>query len=210
MWKWIVALLLFGVLGCMGAVGAGGWWWWSNEKARAQAVAVELAEAEQAREAAVEQVAVEADRANRLEEARVAYGAGNHAVAVDAYTDVLEADPAQGEAWLGRGRSYAQLDRLDLAEGDLRRATQLDPTRVEGWESLAWVLARNGRDAEAVTALDRLVALDPVNAKAIRDRANARYRSGDVGGAVFDAKRACSMGLAEGCALEEKIRAATR
>lgn len=210
MWKWLLVVVLLGTVGCAGVLGAG---LYAYQRYRAVA-ALELIEASAAASAAeaaaAEMTRVEATRIDSLAEARASYAAGDYTRAVDAFGEVLEVDPTSAEARLGRGRSYARLERLDLAEQDLRQSTRDDPTDRAGWESLAWVLTQNGRDAEAVDALDRLVKLDEADPKPLRDRANARYRTGDIAGAREDARRACTLGLSEGCTLEEKIVAATR
>jgi putative thioredoxin len=210
MWKWIVGgVVLVGLLVCVGGAGGLGWWFWQSREAELAARASEIAVAE-ASARAVEESRVASERVrDRLGAARRAVEAGDHAAAVDAFGDVLELEPEHPEARLGRGRAYARLERLDLAEEDLRVAVRLDPRSKEGWEALAWVLGQGGRDIEAVEALDQLLALDDRNARAWRDRANARYRGGDVRSAREDAARACALGLADACTLEERIRDAS-
>lgn len=210
MWKWLLALAVVGLVVCVGVLGAGGYAYTRYAADVRAAEAVVVAAQASAAQVAEEMGRVAAARVDQLEEGQEAYRKGEHTRAVDAFSAVLEADPTSNEARRGRGRSYARLERLDLAEVDLRQCTRDDPTNREGWESLAWVLARNGRDDEAVDALDRLVALDENDPAPLRDRANARYRTGDIPGAREDARRACALGLAEGCSLEEKIVAATR
>ncbi len=79
-------------------------------------------------------------------------------------------------------------------------------SRVRETESAARAEALEG----LLAALDRLLALDDQNARGFRDRADARYPTGDVAGALTDAKQACTLGLTEGCTLEQRIQAATR
>ncbi|MDO9280292.1 MAG: tetratricopeptide repeat protein [Pseudomonadota bacterium] len=211
MWKWLLAaVVVLGLVMCAGALGAGAFVYTGYRRDVDAAEALAAAQVARAEEAAAEMGRVDATRTDRLADGRAAYLAGDYATAVDAYGEVLEVDPTSNEARLGRGRSYARLERLDLAESDLRQFTRDDPANREGWESLAWVLTQNGRDAEAVDALDRLVKLDESDPKPLRDRANARFRTGDIAGAREDARRACTLGLTEGCTLEEKIVAATR
>ena len=145
------------------------------------------------------------DDANMRRSARAAVAAGDDRAVIDAFGDVLTGDPANTEALLARGRAYAHTDQLALAESDLRELVRLKGEDKEGWESLAWVLGRQGNDAEAEDALDHVLKLDPENAKALRDRANARFRTGDSAGAREDADRACKLGLADGCTLSERL-----
>lgn len=211
MWKWVAgAVVVFGVLVCAGAAGGGAWWWWTAASAERAAEEARLAAEEAAAQEVRAAAAAQGVRVERLAAARLAAAAGDHAAAVDAFSDVLDGEPAHAEALLGRGRAYAQLERYDLAEEDLRAATRAAPADPAGWESLGWVLGRMGRDADAVDALDRRIALGEADPGPWRDRANARYRAGDVAGARADAARACALGLADGCTLEERIVAATR
>ena len=187
MWKWIVGVLVLGLLVCVGVLSGGGWYAFQQWRAEQQ---VKL-EAEQAQALASEQVArQEAERAQRVDlvtTGRAAVAAGDDRAVIDAFGDVLTGDPANTEALLARGRAYAHTDQLALAESDLRELVRLKGEDKEGWESLAWVLGRQGNDAEAEDALDHVLKLDPENAKALRDRANARFRTGDSAGAREDA-----------------------
>ncbi len=211
MWKWIVGVVVvIGVLLCVGGGVVGGGWLWARYRAERAAGAAEEAAAEQAAAADAAADAATMARTDSLAAARAAAAGGDATSAVDAYSDVLEGDPDNVEALLGRGRAYAKLERLDLAEEDLRGVTGRDPANREAWSSLGWVLGRMGRDGEAVQAYDRVLALAGEEPQALRDRGNARYRAGDVAGARTDAARACALGLPDGCALEERIAAATR
>ena len=206
MWKWIVGIALVGgLLLCVAGAVAGGWVLQSQRRQTEIAL-----RAEEETELAAAKIAVENAknnaRATRLQAARAAYGAGEWEAAVTGFTEVLREDPDSLEATFGRGRSLARLTRLSAAAADLRVVTQKQPDHGEAWEALAWVYTKDGLDAEAVAALDRLLALDDPNARGFRDRADARYRTGDVAGALADAKQACALGLTEGCTLEERIR----
>ncbi len=210
MWKWLLGFGVVSTILCLGLAGAGVGAWWTYALQRAEITRTQAEAAAMSAEAAAEMSKVEAVRADRLAEAHAAYASGDDGRAVDAYGDVLDVNPASNEARLGRGRSYARLERYDLAEQDLRRVATDEPANREALDSLAWVLARDGRDTEALVVLNHLVELDEADAGALRDRADARYRTGDLAGARDDARRACTLGLAEGCALEEKMIAATR
>jgi len=210
MWKWLLALGFLAFLVCAGAIGGGAWYGLKWQAAQAEAARISLEKAAKASEEAAQVMAAQAAQADHLGEARAALAAGNHAAAEAAFSLVLEADPTSVEALIGRGRSYARLERMELAEADLRDATRIAPERKDAWEALAWVLTRMSRDGEAVAALDRLIALDGRDTKALRDRASARFHAGDADGALTDARGACELGFAEGCALEEKIRASMR
>ena len=211
MWKWLVGLVLLGCgLVCVGAIGGGGWWYWQRLNAERVADAeleARRAEADAKLEA---RIAEDSDRAANMVKARAAVASGDDAATVVAFGDVLLVEPTNAEALLGRGRALARLERLTEAETDLRAVVAITPKDPEAWTTLAWVLARSNQDTEADAALDALLKLEPDNAKALRDRANANFRSGKLPEARADAARSCALGLTEGCALEERFDAVRR
>ena len=54
-------------------------------------------------------------------------------------------------------------DALRLAERHARHACALDPDLAEAWATLGFVLERTGRRQDALTTLERAVALEPDN-----------------------------------------------
>jgi Flp pilus assembly protein TadD len=211
MWKWLIGLFLIGgLLVCAGGLGGSGWWYWQRLQVERQATeAAQLARVQQ-EEAANALTIATAARSDALAIARAAVAAGDDRSAIDAFGEVLDGEPQNVEALLGRGRALARLERTTEAETDLRALVQLQPDNAEALEALAWVLGRSGQDAEAVTTLDALIKLTPNDPKAYRDRANAAFRAGNLPEARADAARSCALGLTEGCALEERLRAVRR
>jgi tetratricopeptide (TPR) repeat protein len=210
MWKWLLALGIVALVVCAGAVGGGAWYGLKWQAAQEETARIQTEDAAKAAEGAARVMAGQAAQADHLLEARAALAAEDHVAAEAAFSLVLEADPTSVEALIGRGRCYAHLERYELAESDLRAVTRDAPDRKDAWEALAWVLTRMSRDDEAVDALDHLLALDGADTKALWNRASARFHAGDAAGALTDARGACELGFAEGCALEERIRASMR
>ncbi len=122
----------------------------------------------------------------------------------------LDAVPDHAEARLARGRANAALGRYERADLDLSRGLALRPDVVEGWEALVYARSQNGDDRGAVTAADRWLAVQPGAARAIRMRADARYRMGELAEARDDAARACALGDADACELEKRMKAARK
>ena len=73
----------------------------------------------------------------------------------------IELDPNLADAYAARGYTRS-IDRPDEAESDFRRAVDLAPNSadVHGW--YAHLLARTGRDAEALAEAELAVSLDPL------------------------------------------------
>jgi len=135
------------------------------------------------------------------------YDEGQYAAAVAKLDAAIEADPRFSDAWHWRGRSRAQLHD-DLGAGaDLTQAVELDPANAGAWESLAWVHAHAGQDDRALDDLNHLLALRPGDPKALNDRANAWFRTGNMAAAETDANASCAAGLSLGCTTLDRIRA---
>jgi TolB-like protein/DNA-binding winged helix-turn-helix (wHTH) protein/tetratricopeptide (TPR) repeat protein len=85
----------------------------------------------------------------------------------------LELDPRLGSAWVIRGRLT---EDPVAAEKALRRAIELSPSDAAGYLALGDVLSRlGGREKESLAALDRAVALDPLQPRPHYIRAIVRY-----------------------------------
>jgi len=121
------------------------------------------------------------------------------------WTDVVRKAPANGRAHL----SLAEASRR---EGDLEAALQecelalRDPRRVIGGEAavlteFAVVLMDLGRTTDALSVLDRSLALDPRNSGALASRAFAQLRSGDLAAGEESALRALGLNADEAEAL---------
>jgi type IV pilus assembly protein PilF len=92
-------------------------------------------------------LAVEALRAGRSQEA------------LKQYDTALASDPEMPEALLGRGLVYEYgFGKLAEAEADYRKALLIRPSYPEAHNNLGQLLARTGRQAEAITEFDK--ALD--------------------------------------------------
>jgi len=143
-------------------------------------------------------------------EGLAAFAAKDYEATTSSLEVCLDALPDHAEARLARGRANAALGRYERADLDLSRGLALRPDVVEGWEALVYARSQNGDDRGAVTAADRWLAVQPDAARAIRMRADARYRMGELAEARGDAGRACTLGDADACELEKRMRAARK
>jgi tetratricopeptide (TPR) repeat protein len=202
MWKVVAAAVVLLVLACAGALLLGGYGGW--EYLRVSSVAEEAAELERvAEEARAEE---ESRRDTACDEGKLAYAAKDYGRAIDQLDACVEASPGEAEPLLLRGKSYAQIDRLEAAEADIDRSLALDGASTDGWKTLSWVRVRLSDDRGAMDALDRWIALAPNEAAAYQSRADCAYRLGLVEVALRDATRACDLGEVEGCGLRDRIR----
>lgn len=103
---------------------------------------------------------------------REAYNAAVRAFA-DLCADAIEADPTNVEAYLLRGYALSSLQEFGAAEGDLRRALELDPENPEVIRALAG-LPRTVRRKESIALLERLLEVRPLDVVS-RERLADRY-----------------------------------
>ena len=141
-----------------------------------------------------------------LVRAQSLYDAERYRDAAAELDPVLEADPTHAGALKLRGRARAQTGDDVGATTDLEAAARLTPGDAETWRTLAWVRLHSGQDYEAISALNQYLALEPRDAKATNDRANAYMRIGELARALVDAKAACEAGYEGGCVTWERLR----
>ncbi len=93
----------------------------------------------------------------------------NYREAAAAYAAILERWPDSFAARMGLGNvRYSQGDLVG-AENAFRQAVELKPSQAEGWNNLAYALAGQGRQDEAIEAAREAVRLSPGNQAPYRD-----------------------------------------
>jgi tetratricopeptide (TPR) repeat protein len=107
--------------------------------------------------------------------------------AIEAYSGAIALRPESMLGHLRRAETYqrrADPGDLDLAARDFRRAAALDQTATRPLEELGDVLYQRQRYARAAEAYERYARLDDRSARITYKLALARFRSGDVEGAM--------------------------
>jgi predicted TPR repeat methyltransferase len=84
--------------------------------------------------------------------------------AVALFEFAIAGDPNFASAHNNLGNTQARLGNVDLAIKHLQEAVRIRPEFAEAWVNLGEQLYVAKRDAEAIAALDRALALDPANA----------------------------------------------
>ncbi|HLW67423.1 MAG TPA: tetratricopeptide repeat protein [Gemmataceae bacterium] len=95
-----------------------------------------------------------------VELARCCTVLGRYDQADAALGQVLDREPANREALAARGKLYMQWDRVEEAEGYLRRAVELDPGNYPTRYQLYLCLSRLKKNTEAEETLARLEAME--------------------------------------------------
>jgi Flp pilus assembly protein TadD len=104
--------------------------------------------------------------------------------AVEAYSGAIALRPDSMLAHLRRGATYRRRGDLEAAARDFRRAATLDPTATRPLEALGEVLYDRERFQAAADTYAERLRLDDSSFPVTYRMALARYRSGDIEGAV--------------------------
>jgi tetratricopeptide (TPR) repeat protein len=84
---------------------------------------------------------------------------GQYALSNQGYQAALQKWPGDQAALLGQANCLYALQRLSRAEKTLRRAVELHPESAPAWNNLAQVLAEQGKDPEALQAVQKAIRL---------------------------------------------------
>lgn len=110
--------------------------------------------------------------------------------AIEAYSGAIALRPDSMLAHLRRGETYRRRGDLDAAARDFRMATTLDPTATRPLDELGDVLYELQRFRRAVETYERCLALDDRSANVSYKLALARYRDGNIDGALTALRQA--------------------
>ncbi|MGL5866582.1 MAG: tetratricopeptide repeat protein [Dermatophilaceae bacterium] len=118
--------------------------------------------------------------------ARLLAGLGQVEAAIDAITEVIDADPEFDELYFERAAMYLQADRPDLALADYDQVVALRPCCSEAYYNRADAHVELGDPARAVADLDTAIVLRPDHVDSYLNRAVLRLESGLVDEASAD------------------------
>lgn len=97
-----------------------------------------------------------------MQAADVAKAAGDRASATQLYSEAVNLQPANSQAWFGLGTSYLHQNDIDLAVIALQEAVRRDPAMQKAWSNLALahlqgfrIAARNALSGTQVTQANR-------------------------------------------------------
>lgn len=109
--------------------------------------------------------------------------------AVDLFTRYTERESTNPWGFYMLGLSAWKDGRLDVAEGAFQQSLTLDPNHLKSCVNLARVLLDNHRASEALTVLDRALAIDSTSSAAYRLKGRA-YHDLNQGGDALAAYQA--------------------
>lgn len=111
--------------------------------------------------------------------------AGNHQKAYDIYEKALKEIPDSTNLLYAHAIAAEKLNRLDIAERDLRDILKIDPNNVQALNALGYTLAdRTNRYSEALSYIQRAMTLDPKDAAIIDSMGWVQFRLGNHNEAI--------------------------
>jgi tetratricopeptide (TPR) repeat protein len=126
-----------------------------------------------------------------LEQGLAAQKAGNYEQAVELLGQLVKQDPHQPLAWLARAQSLKALGRRRQALGELEEGLAANPRNPALLLVKGKVLRDMDRRPEAI--LSELLALEPNNVEALKERAENLINEAELDKAMADLTRARSL-----------------
>ena len=134
----------------------------------------------------------------------------NYQEALAAFSNVIERDPKNAEAYYWRGRTRINLGQPEQGKDDFKTAIQLKPDYAEAYDHLGWLASKRGEVDEGIAYLTKSIKFKPENAWAFYNRSRLFFSKGEVASALEDAKKACSLGYEDGCKAYESYKNSSR
>ncbi|WP_445503547.1 tetratricopeptide repeat protein [Microvirga sp. G4-2] len=111
--------------------------------------------------AVTEEPFVATDQPERV--GREQFARGNYALAQRYFQNAVEAEPQNGDAWLGLAASYDQLGRFDLADRAYGQAVQIKGQTPQVLNNQGYSYLLRGDTARAERNFRKALALNPQN-----------------------------------------------
>jgi Flp pilus assembly protein TadD len=127
------------------------------------------------------------------ESAEQTFLSGRYAEAVDQFSRYTERESSNPWGHYMLGLAAWKDGRLDVAEAAFQQSLTLDPDHLKSCVNLARVLMDNHRASEALTVLDRALAIDSTSSTAHRLKGNAYAGLGRADDAVASYRRAIAL-----------------
>lgn len=128
-----------------------------------------------------------------LDQGLAARKAKDYDKAVELLGNYVRKYPHTPEAWEARALSLAALGRGEEALRDLEMGLNYNPKNIALMMAKGKILAEMERRPEAVAAFGQVLALDPGNTEALKERAENLIQEGQAYQAILDLNRAVTL-----------------
>lgn len=111
---------------------------------------------------------------------------GNHYEAIKFFTEYINKEPSDANAYVNRGTEYYLLDEYSKALEDYDKAIQLDPKNIVAYNNRGALLSSLENFIGAIRNYTILIEIKPNFVSAYKGRGQAKYYLGDFKGAIKD------------------------
>lgn len=129
----------------------------------------------------------------------------DYKTAENRYTDAINFDPKNIDAFLGRASIYRKIKQSKKAVEDYKKVIAMDSKNIIAYleQGECYVTLKN--DGYAITDFTKVIQLDSSNAQAYFQRAAAYQRTGELTKALADFRKAASLDLGLQDAAQKQI-----
>jgi len=128
-----------------------------------------------------------------LENGQALLDEGEYEQAVEAFTEVLDDNPDNVDALVGRSRAYGQLGDPQQALVDAKRAVALAPESGEAYMARGLALLAAGSTEDGIADMEQAAALDPDNAEIFFTQAEVYIVLGEIDRALVNYDKAIDL-----------------
>ena len=126
--------------------------------------------------------------------------------AIKKYSDAVLLSPSDADIYHGRARAYIGQRNLDLALKDIKKAIEINPSEINYYSLLDYILAKYKSWDEIIKYWDQFIMLNPNNGRAYVERGGAYFHKGDIKSAMKNAKLSADLGNLEGMEAYSKFK----
>ena len=134
-------------------------------------------------------------RNNLFEAALALRDAGDHEAALAKFDQLIQADPRDKRAYIGRASTYFRMDKTSLALRDIDHAEEIDPAFAKAYMLRGKIQRKMGKYSEAIRQQTKALKLNPDFAEAYFERGLSYVKTGQKVLGMDEVKRAANMGL---------------
>ncbi len=123
----------------------------------------------------------------------------NYVKAVKLYSEHLDSNPADAQAYFYRGLAYGKQLEYEKALRNYQSSVKLDPDFFDAYLHIDYLLAREKRFPEIVDYWTSYIEKGGKDPRAYLERGGAYLHGGDQAAALADARYACDQGVKKAC-----------
>ena len=129
----------------------------------------------------------------------------NYAKAVELYSEHLDSNPGDAQAYFYRGLAYGKQLEYEKALRNYQSSVKLDPDFFDAYLHMDYVLARENRFGEIIQHWTDYMEKGGQDPRAYLERGGAYFHNGEQQLAITDARYACDQGVKKACDILQRF-----